>query len=60
MNDVGSARPRAGPRGAARIRPDNNLPMDAPDEHGRKCHGILKIHLLDPTGSFGGFYEEAL
>ena len=43
-----------------RIRPDNEWPMNAPDEDGRPRHWILEVHLLDPTGAFGGFYEELL
>jgi Xaa-Pro aminopeptidase len=43
-----------------RIRPDNEWPMDAPGPGGEARHWILEVHLLDPTGSFGGFYEELL
>jgi Xaa-Pro dipeptidase len=43
-----------------RIRPDNHWPMDAPGDNGQVRHWILEIHLLDPTGAFGGFYEELL
>jgi Xaa-Pro aminopeptidase len=43
-----------------RIRPDNEWPMDAPGPNGVARHWILEVHLLDPTGTFGGFYEELL
>jgi len=43
-----------------RIRPDNEWPMNLPDEAGQPRHWILEIHLLDPTSQFGGFYEELL
>jgi Xaa-Pro dipeptidase len=43
-----------------RIRPDNEWPMDAPGPDGGPRHWILEVHLLDPTGAFGGFYEELL
>jgi Xaa-Pro dipeptidase len=43
-----------------RIRPDNLWPMNLPDESGHPRHWVLEIHLLDPTGTFGGFYEELL
>jgi Xaa-Pro aminopeptidase len=43
-----------------RIRPDNEWPMHAPGPNGEERHWILEVHLLDPTGAFGGFYEELL
>jgi Xaa-Pro aminopeptidase len=43
-----------------RIRPDNEWPMNAPGPNGEPRHWILEVHLLDPTGAFGGFYEELL
>jgi len=43
-----------------RIRPDNEWPMHAPGPKGEPRHWILEVHLLDPTGAFGGFYEELL
>lgn len=43
-----------------RIRPDNEWPMDAPGPGGEPRHWVLEVHLLDPTGAFGGFYEELL
>jgi Xaa-Pro dipeptidase len=30
------------------------------DELGRVRHWILEIHLVDPAGAFGGFYERLL
>jgi Xaa-Pro aminopeptidase len=43
-----------------RIRPDNEWPMNAPGPSGERRHWVLEVHLLDPTGAFGGFYEELL
>jgi Xaa-Pro aminopeptidase len=43
-----------------RVRPDNEWPMDAPGSNGEPRHWILEVHLLDPTGAFGGFYEQLL
>jgi Xaa-Pro dipeptidase len=43
-----------------RIRSDNEWPLDAPGPDGRPRHWILEVHLLDPSGVFGGFYEELL
>jgi Xaa-Pro dipeptidase len=43
-----------------RIRPDNEWPMNGPGPNGEPRHWILEVHLLDPTGAFGGFYEELL
>jgi Xaa-Pro dipeptidase len=43
-----------------RIRPDNEWPMRAPSLNGDPRHWILEVHLLDPSGAFGGFYEELL
>jgi Xaa-Pro dipeptidase len=43
-----------------RIRPDNDLPMNAPGSDGMPRHWILEIHLLDETGTFGGFFEDRL
>lgn len=41
-----------------RIRPDNAWPMHAPGPNGEARHWILEVHLLDPSGTFGGFFEE--
>jgi Xaa-Pro aminopeptidase len=43
-----------------RIRPDNEWPMHAPGPNGEPRHWVLEVHLLDPTGTFGGFCEELL
>lgn len=43
-----------------RIRPDNEWPMHEDGPQGEPRHWILEVHLLDPTGTFGGFYEELL
>jgi Xaa-Pro aminopeptidase len=43
-----------------RVRGDNEWPMHAPLPNGEPRHWILEVHLLDPTGAFGGFYEELL
>jgi Xaa-Pro aminopeptidase len=52
----------AAERGHARnlIRPDNEWPMHARGPNGEPRHWIHEVHLLDPTGAFGGFYEELL
>lgn len=42
------------------VRPDNEWPMHAPGPNGEPRHWIVEVHLLDPTGTFGGFYEELL
>ncbi|NMO01010.1 aminopeptidase P family protein [Gordonia sp. TBRC 11910] len=42
------------------VAPGSTLPMRRTDTNGRICHWILEVHLVDPTGSFGGFYEELL
>jgi Xaa-Pro dipeptidase len=43
-----------------RIRHDNHVPMSAPNPDGSQRTWILEVHLLDPTGAFGGFYEDIL
>lgn len=43
-----------------RIRPDNQVPMREPYPDGAPRTWILEVHLLDPTGAFGGFYEDIL
>ncbi|MCW2786523.1 MAG: aminopeptidase [Marmoricola sp.] len=35
-------------------------PMRRPDAAGKPCHWILEIHLIEPGGRFGGFYEQLL
>ena len=42
------------------IRPDNNQPLSAPDHLGRRRYWILEVHLLEPGGQWGGFYERLL
>ena len=42
------------------IQPGNTTRMRDPDEHGTERHWILEIHLVDPTRTFGGFYERLL
>lgn len=42
------------------IAPGNTTPMRGTDRAGRVCHWILEIHLVDPAGEFGGFYEQLL
>ena len=43
-----------------RIWPANDGPMNALGKDGQVRHWVLEIHLLDPTGAFGGFYEQLL
>jgi Xaa-Pro dipeptidase len=43
-----------------RIDPRNTAPMNEPDGNGRVRHWIGEIHLVEPDGSFGGFYERLL
>ncbi|MFD0636647.1 M24 family metallopeptidase [Catenulispora yoronensis] len=42
------------------IAPGNTTPMRGKDRAGRICHWILEIHLVEPEGRFGGFYEQLL
>ncbi len=35
-------------------------PIRRLDPSGRVAHWILEVHLVDPTGRYGGFYEELL
>ena len=42
------------------IAPGNTTPMRGTDRAGRVCHWILEIHLVEPEGTFGGFYEQLL
>lgn len=42
------------------ITPGSDKPMRRTDPGGRVCHWILEVHLIDPAGGFGGFYEELL
>jgi Xaa-Pro dipeptidase len=34
--------------------------MRRPDATGHPCHWILEIHLVEPDGRFGGFFEQLL
>jgi Xaa-Pro dipeptidase len=43
-----------------RIHPANPERMRDPDELGQERHWILEIHLVEPNGSYGGFYERLL
>jgi Xaa-Pro dipeptidase len=43
-----------------RIYPGNPKRMRDPDELGRERHWILEIHLVEPNGLYGGFYERLL
>ena len=42
------------------IRPENPKRMRDLDSLGRERHWILEIHLAEPGGTFGGFYEQLL
>jgi Xaa-Pro dipeptidase len=35
-------------------------PMHRPDKAGHDCHWILEVHLIEPGGRFGGFFEQLL
>jgi Xaa-Pro dipeptidase len=49
---------RDGPR--HHIQAENEWSMREPDVHGKPRHWVLEILLLDPSGGFGGFYEDLL
>lgn len=49
-----------GGKAANRIAPDNPGRLRDPDGNGRRRHWILEIHLIDPSGTFGGFYERLI
>ncbi|EFV13618.1 M24 family metallopeptidase [Segniliparus rugosus] len=40
--------------------PGSDLPMRRPDPSGRAAHWILEVHIKEPEGRYGGFYEELL
>ncbi|HEX4833168.1 MAG TPA: M24 family metallopeptidase [Trebonia sp.] len=42
------------------VTPGNDTPMRRHDKAGNQCHWILEVHLTDPAGRFGGFYEQLL
>ncbi|MDI3558994.1 M24 family metallopeptidase [Bradyrhizobium sp. Arg816] len=49
-----------GDKNLNRVQPGNDKRMRDPDELGRERHWILEIHLVEPNGSYGGFYERLL
>lgn len=49
-----------GDKALNRINPRNPKPMLDLDGNGRERHWILEIHLVEPGGRFGGFYERLL
>jgi len=49
-----------GDKNLNRIYPGNPKRMRDPDELGRERHWILEIHLVEPEGRYGGFYERLL
>ncbi len=42
------------------ITDGSDQPMRRPDRAGHDCHWILEIHLIEPDGQFGGFFEQLL
>lgn len=49
-----------GPKQTHHISPENPARLRDPDGHGQARHWILEIHLIDPEGGFGGFYERLM
>lgn len=49
-----------GPKQVNHISPENPDRLRDPDGLGQKRHWILEIHLVDPSGTFGGFYERLM
>jgi Xaa-Pro dipeptidase len=49
-----------GDKNLNRIYPGNDKRMNDPDELGQERHWILEIHLVEPNGAYGGFYERLL
>lgn len=43
-----------------RVSPANGERMRTPDALGQTKFWILEVHLVDPTRSWGGFYERIL
>lgn len=43
-----------------RIRPENLARMRRPDSLGRTRYWIIEVHLVEPEGRWGGFYERLL
>ncbi|OSY35243.1 MULTISPECIES: M24 family metallopeptidase [Pseudonocardia] len=42
------------------ITDGNTAPLRRTGPSGRACHWILEIHIVDPAGGFGGFFEQLL
>lgn len=49
-----------GARPASHLMEGSTEPIRRLDPSGRVAHWILEVHLVDPTGRYGGFYEELL
>ena len=49
-----------GPKQINHISPENPDRLRNPDGLGQARHWILEIHLVDPSGAFGGFYERLM
>lgn len=49
-----------GPKQVHHISPENPNRLRDLDGLGQKRNWILEIHLVDPSGSFGGFYERLM
>ena len=49
-----------GPKQVNHISPENPDRLRDPDGLGQKRNWILEIHLVDPSGAFGGFYERLM
>lgn len=43
-----------------RINPENTTRLRGPDPYGNDRFWILEIHLVDPEGRYGGFYERLM
>lgn len=49
-----------GPKQTNHISPENPDRLRNPDGLGQVRYWILEIHLVDPSGAFGGFYERLM
>ena len=49
-----------GPKQVHHISPENPDRLRNPDANGAERHWILEIHLVEPDGAFGGFYERLM
>lgn len=49
-----------GARPASHLMAGSSEPIRRLDPSGRVAHWILEVHLVDPAGGYGGFYEELL